>query len=121
MLIMFVNRRQAGILAGAGLYAIENNWARMKEDHENAKYLGEKLEELGFTMTAPIETNMLFVNSQSLGLSMSKLAEHLKTNHQIVLLPGSEWDTRIVVHLQTPRHAIDLLLEGIRMFKKLHG
>jgi len=42
-----------------GIYAIENNFKRMKEDHENAKYLETELIRLGFTITRPVETNMV--------------------------------------------------------------
>ena len=35
--------RQVGILAAAGLYALQNNIERLKEDHEKAKYLAERI------------------------------------------------------------------------------
>lgn len=37
--------RQAGILAAAGLYALKNNIQRLKEDHEKAKYLAQRISE----------------------------------------------------------------------------
>jgi threonine aldolase len=37
--------RQAGILAAAGLYALQNNIERLKEDHEKAKYLAKRISE----------------------------------------------------------------------------
>lgn len=43
--------RQAGVLAAAGLYAIEHNWgATMAEVHSNARYLGDELRALGFAV-----------------------------------------------------------------------
>ncbi len=38
--------RQVGILAAAGLYALQNNFERLKEDHQKAKLLGEALNEI---------------------------------------------------------------------------
>jgi len=37
--------RQAGILAAAGLYALQNNIPRLKEDHDKAKYLAKRISE----------------------------------------------------------------------------
>ena len=52
--------RQAGILAAAGLYALQNNVARLKEDHDNAAWMAEQLRAAGAEVTRH-DTNMLFV------------------------------------------------------------
>ncbi|MDA3860647.1 MAG: GntG family PLP-dependent aldolase [Melioribacteraceae bacterium] len=53
--------RQIGILAAAGLYAIENNFNRLSEDHENAKNLANLLSKIeGVEIdTSSVETNIL--------------------------------------------------------------
>ena len=52
--------RQAGFLAAAALYAIENNIARLKEDHVRAKALGSFLASLNFIKEViPVETNII--------------------------------------------------------------
>jgi threonine aldolase len=54
--------RQAGILAAAGLYALEHHVARLAEDHLNAQALAEGLRGLpGLEVEAP-ETNIVWVN-----------------------------------------------------------
>ncbi|MCB9994385.1 MAG: low-specificity L-threonine aldolase [Hyphomicrobiaceae bacterium] len=53
--------RQAGIVAAAGLYALENNIDRLAEDHENAKRLGEGLSQYPQLKVEPVQTNMVFV------------------------------------------------------------
>src|SRR5512140_1126319 len=54
--------RQAGILAAAGLYALEHNVARLAEDHENAAHLARGLSDIAeIKVTAP-DTNMVFVD-----------------------------------------------------------
>lgn len=62
--------RQAGILAAAGLYALQNNVARLKEDHENAAWLAAQLKAIGADVMRH-DTNMLFIrvgdNAQALG------------------------------------------------------
>ena len=52
--------RQAGVLAAAGLYALENNVARLADDHAHAQRLAQGLREYGFEVEGPY-TNMLFV------------------------------------------------------------
>jgi threonine aldolase len=52
--------RQAGILAAAGLYALENNVQRLKDDHDNAAWMAAQLREIGADVMRN-DTNMLFV------------------------------------------------------------
>ena len=53
--------RQAGILAAAGLYALEHHIDRMAEDHANARLLAGALRERGLTVREP-ETNILLID-----------------------------------------------------------
>ncbi|KJS74765.1 MAG: threonine aldolase [Pseudomonas sp. BICA1-14] len=52
--------RQAGILAAAGLYALEHNIGRLADDHRRALQLGDELAALGFAVE-PVQTNMVYV------------------------------------------------------------
>lgn len=54
--------RQAGVLAAAGLYALEHNVARLVEDHANAAALADGLAGLGYD-ASPAQTNMVFMNA----------------------------------------------------------
>ena len=52
--------RQAGFLAAAGIYALDHNIERLKEDHENAKMIGEILKKCSFVKEIlPIDTNIV--------------------------------------------------------------
>jgi len=53
--------RQAGILAAAGLYALEHNIARLKNDHDNAKHLALQLQQIPTVFVDPdrVETNIV--------------------------------------------------------------
>src|SRR5208282_525500 len=53
--------RQAGVLAAAGLYALEHHVSRLAEDHENAEYLAAGLRKLGLAVEVP-QTNIVFVD-----------------------------------------------------------
>ena len=51
--------RQAGILAAAGLHALEHHVERLADDHAHARRLAEGLAALGFAVDTPPETNMV--------------------------------------------------------------
>ena len=73
--------RQAGVLAAAGLYALEHNVERLAEDHRHAEKLARGLGELGL----PVEqhTNMVFVAVS--GARAAPLGEHLARNGILAL------------------------------------
>jgi threonine aldolase len=52
--------RQAGLLAAAGLYALDHQVARLADDHANARRLAEGLARLGYQVE-PVQTNMVYV------------------------------------------------------------
>lgn len=58
--------RQAGILAAAGLYALEHNVARLKDDHDNAVWLEQQLRSLYIDIVAPgAQTNVLYIKQSA--------------------------------------------------------
>ncbi|MDF2436902.1 MAG: ltaE [Bacteroidota bacterium] len=55
--------RQAGFLAAAGIYALDNHVNRLKEDHARAKRLSETMSKLGFVENVlPVDTNIIIFN-----------------------------------------------------------
>src|SRR5207237_5880173 len=52
--------RQVGILAAAGIYALDHHLDRLAEDHANARRLAEELQSIRGLRCAPPETNLLF-------------------------------------------------------------
>jgi threonine aldolase len=95
--------RQAGILAAAGLYALEHNVARLAEDHANAERLAA-----GIGAPAP-QTNMVFIASQP------GLVEHLAAQG-VIVLPGAR--LRLVTHLDVDAAGIERAIAAFRSFKK---
>jgi threonine aldolase len=100
--------RQAGILAAAGIYALENNVARLAEDHDNAERLENGLKDLGL----PVErhTNMVFLH---VGARAEALAAHLG-RAGILVLPRPT--LRLVTHLDVDAAGIVRALSAIRVF-----
>ncbi len=99
--------RQAGILAAAGLYALEHNVARLAEDHANAERLAQGLREAGFEVQGP-HTNMVFVKAPP------GFADHM-VNNEILVLAGPRM--RLVTHLDVGAAGIDRALAAIRSFR----
>lgn len=99
--------RQAGILAAAGLHAIEHHRARLAEDHENAAFLAAALGEIpGLTVDrSSVHTNIVMVDidTDRLG-SAALLAQHAK-ERGLLFNPFSAKRIRLVTHLDVDREA----------------
>jgi len=69
--------RQSGIVAAAGVYALEHNVERLAEDHANARLLAERIAEIpGFKVYNPkVETNIVFFDVRGAGLTAKGVCE----------------------------------------------
>ena len=101
--------RQAGVLAAAGLYALENNVARLREDHDNAARLANGLRELG--LDVQLNTNMVLLKVTA--ETSQKLAGHLGRAN-VVVLPRAPM--RLVTHLDVDAAGIDRALDAFQSF-----
>lgn len=101
--------RQAGVLAAAGLYALEYNVARLAEDHRRAQWLGKELAALGFAVE-PVQTNMVYV---TVGDRASALAEFCSTRG-IRLTPSAR--LRLVTHLDVHDEHLPMVVRAFAEF-----
>ena len=92
--------RQAGVIAAAGLHALEHHVERLSTDHANAARLAEGLRALNL----PVEqhTNMVFVTVPA--ARVAALAEHLR-QRELLVLPGARM--RLVTHLDVDEAGIE--------------
>lgn len=92
--------RQAGIIAAAGLFALENNRARLQQDHENAQLLAQGLGAIDSVAVeyGSSQTNMVFVTLPA--GSEGKLQECMADNN-VMVAAGQR--VRLVVHLDVDR------------------
>ena len=107
--------RQAGFLASAGIYALENDIDRLKEDHQKAKQIEAVLQSLSYVKKVePVETNIVifYVNDH---LDANDFIGAMATKN-ILLTPMGEGKIRIVTHLDITREMIDRLLEELVLF-----
>ncbi|MDP3518656.1 MAG: low-specificity L-threonine aldolase [Pseudohongiella sp.] len=87
--------RQAGILAAAGLYALEHHIDRLADDHQHAKMLAERLLRAGYVLEPP-QTNMLFLDAEQ--LDRAALQNWLNQNNVKADCLGRD-NIRLVTHL----------------------
>jgi len=82
--------RQAGILAAAGLYALEHNVGRLKEDHEKAARLADELSQVrGFGIDRDaVQTNIVIIDIEKTG-KMPDDALSLLRGRGVLLSAGS--------------------------------
>jgi len=104
--------RQAGMLAAAGLFALENNVERLAEDHANAERLANGLRESGYEVEGP-HTNMVFVRIAPKKIPSLKMQFEKK---QILVLPGAR--LRLVTHLDVDAAGIERALDAFRALTK---
>nr|WP_276583669.1 low-specificity L-threonine aldolase [Pseudomonas sp. RIT-PI-AD] len=101
--------RQAGVLAAAGLYALDRQVERLAEDHANAERLGEGLRGLGYEVE-PVQTNMVYVE---VGPRIAALKAHLR--EQGILITAAP-RLRLVTHLDVGADAIPRVIEAFATF-----
>lgn len=124
--------RQAGMMAAAGRFAIDNHWERMHEDHRRAKRLAEGMQALGFELICEPQTNIVIVNSSSRavdgeaipssggcssdvsggdGVCLTRLASLLEADG--ILIKAKPAGTRLYTHLQIDDDGVHYLLARI--------
>lgn len=94
--------RQAGVIAAAGLYALEHNIPRLAEDHDNAAYFAGELAKMrGLKVSTP-QTNIFYVDiPQFVQQGLSDVLE--LTRIRVSMAPR----LRIVTHMDASRDDID--------------
>ncbi|MEP6795867.1 MAG: GntG family PLP-dependent aldolase [Saprospiraceae bacterium] len=96
--VMGGGMRQSGYLAAAGIYALDHNIKRLKEDHDHARMCGKKLEEVSWVKeVSPVATNII-IFSVADHLNASDVAARLATKN-IICLPITDKIIRWVFHL----------------------
>ncbi len=100
--------RQAGIIAAAGLYALDHNVDRLAEDHANAKLLARGLAEIpGVTLDLEhVETNMVFFDVAQTGLTAQDVVDRLLA-HGVRMGAVGRTLIRAVTHLDVSRTDVE--------------
>jgi len=111
--------RQVGILAAAGLYAIENNIERLKEDHDKARLLAEGLNKIDrFKVDLKrVQTNIVIVDIADTGQTPDEMMAELD-KHDVLAIAFGPTQLRFVTHLDVTmeecKKALDII-EGMEL------
>lgn len=102
--------RQAGVLAAAGLYALQHQVERLAEDHAKAARLGDALSELGYSVE-PVQTNMVYVQ-------LGERAEQVKTfMAERGIAVSAAPRLRLVTHLDVGTEGVERVIEAFAAFR----
>jgi threonine aldolase len=106
--------RQAGILAAAGLIALEEGPRRLEEDHARARCLAEGIEEAtpGAVDLDQVETNMVYVDTEAVGLPLLESLDRLADLG--VGATHAAGKLRLVTHVDIDDDDVALALEAWR-------
>jgi threonine aldolase len=90
--------RQAGYLAAAGIYALDNNVKRLKDDHKKAKHMGSLLSGKAYIDNVlPVDTNIVIFTLND-KMPSDKFIAEMKKENILVSLMGTQL-VRMVTHL----------------------
>jgi len=102
--------RQAGVIAAAGIYALENHVERLREDHARARRLAQALSGAGYPTPEPA-SNMIYVDVQN-----GQVAQDVLDENGVRCLAVSPTALRLVTHLDVNDEGIE---HAIQVFEKL--
>ena len=106
--------RQAGIVAAAGLYALENHVQRLAEDHANARRLAGGLVEAGMPVDLEqVETNFVLLDYGRLGLDGDEAVALLRAEGVLLSFATKRGMLRAVTHLDVSADDVDAAVERI--------
>ena len=113
--------RQAGVIAAAGLIALEKGPKRLHIDHENARLLAERLAEIpGIRINpAKAQTNIVIYDIQKTGLSSADFLAEL-ARRKVLGVPVDAEKIRMVTHLDVERNDVEKAQQTIREMLKSH-
>ena len=107
--------RQAGLLAAAGIYALDHHMERLREDHDHAKHLAHGLTVLKGVELNPdhVETNIVIFDVTQTGKTAPQVAEEAR-KQGVLIHPFGKMQVRLVTHLDVSSEEIEKALEVFR-------
>lgn len=104
--------RQVGLLAAAGLYALDHNVERLAEDHARARRLAEFAAGLEGFRVAPPDTNIVMIDIESEAPDPGAASAFLR-ERGVLILPAGPRRLKAVTHLDVDDAGIDRACEAL--------
>lgn len=105
--------RQVGILAAAGLYALEHHYTRLAEDHDHARLLAERIAETPHVTVVPPETNIVLFDLAPPAPDAGEIVRRLATRGVLSSAFGPR-RVRLVTHLEVGRSDCERAAAAVR-------
>ena len=111
--------RQVGILAAAGIYAIDNNLMKLELDHKRAKVVAQTIEnaEASLISSKFVETNIVGLDLSKTELTAKKLSDLLSEEGILTSALGPKY-LRLVLHCDITDNDMDVILEKFPIILK---
>ncbi len=107
--------RQAGIIAAAGIHALDEMVDRLAEDHENARWFAEALGNIpGIRVEEGVDTNMVFFNIEGTGVTAEDFSSRLIEGHGIRIGANDRFRMRAVTHHDVARNDLEQAAAAVR-------
>lgn len=105
--------RQAGFIAAAGLFALDNNIERLKEDHKRAAHLGKEVKALPYVREVlPVETNIIIFTLHD-AIPLDYFMQQLSDNGIKAAIFGKQ-TVRFVTHLDVDDKMIEKTIDVLK-------
>jgi threonine aldolase len=106
--------RQAGVLAAAGLIALEHGPTRLQDDHDNAQVLAKRLAAIPGIALDPskVRTNIIIFSVKPSGLSSSEFLSKI-ARQGVLAVPVDAHKVRMVTHLDVTRSEVEIAADRV--------
>lgn len=105
--------RQPGMMAAAALAALNETLPRLKDVHALTRGAAAKLEEVGYKFALPVQTNMIVLDLEAVGIPPAAMVDYCAQEH-VTVFPMP----RMVFHYQTSQDAVDSLVKAMTRLMK---
>ena len=104
--------RQAGFIAAAGIYALQNNITRLKDDHQRAKQVADVLKQKSFVKEMmPVDTNIIIFKAVNVETA-NQFIDRMKSENILAGKISSD-ECRMVFHLDVTDEMVNRLIEKL--------
>ena len=108
--------RQAGVIASAGIFALQNHVDRLVQDHELATSIESLLEKCPFVLKVlPVETNIVVFDLIP-NIDATDFLKHLESNQILALQVGPQ-QIRFVTHMDLPESTLKKIESALNSFR----
>ncbi|KAM5383381.1 hypothetical protein ACJZ2D_002074 [Fusarium nematophilum] len=107
--------RQPGMMAAAALVALNHALPRFPKVHDLTRTTGRSLEELGYKFALPVQTNMIVLDLEAVGIPEAAFVDYC-TREGVVVFPSG----RLVFHHQTTEDGAKSLVQALKTLMEDH-